>query len=178
MGPSFSSSIEQRLVILFRRVFPSDNELHRMSERGCVILFVILKFLRTSTYISREWSRFLIFELPNSCSTGADIVALGVVWGIAACGGPVVPYRGGRRTALGPGPLGVPEPTQDLATHTEKFRLQGFSPTEMISLVVCGHTIGSVRSADFPNLAQRNNSDPSGVGLSFFDSTRSYDSAM
>ncbi|KIM38450.1 hypothetical protein M413DRAFT_241815 [Hebeloma cylindrosporum] len=108
----------------------------------------------------------------------ADIVALGAVWGVAACAGPPVPFRGGRRAALGPGPLGVPEPNQDLATHTEKFRLQGFSPSEMIALVACGHTIGSVRSSDFPNLAPRNNSDSSGIGLSFFDSTRNYDSAI
>jgi len=103
-----------------------------MSERGCVILFMILMLLRTSTSrVSRLW----IFELPNSCSAGADIVALGTLWGIAACGGPPIPCRG-RRTALGPGPLEVPEPSQDFATYTEKFRLQGFSPTEMIALVL------------------------------------------
>jgi hypothetical protein len=51
------------------------------------------------------------------------------------------------------GPLGVPEPFQDLA--------------EMIALVACGHTIGSVHGADFPNLVRQNNSDPSGVGLAF-----------
>lgn len=147
-----------------------------MSERACRILFRISKVLPTST--SRV-SGLLIFELlPYSRSTGADIIALGPVWGIAACGGPLIPYRGGRRAALEAGPLGVPEPFQDLATHTEKFRLQGFSPTEMIALVACGHTIGSVRSADFPNLVRQNNSDPSGIGLAFFDSTRSYDSAM
>ena len=130
-------------------------------------------------YISRESIMDIRTPKPHpSCSTGADIVALGVVWGIDACGGPPIPYRGGRRAALGPGPLGVPEPSQDLATHTEKFRLHGFSPTEMIALVACGHTIGSVRSADFPNLVRRNNSDPSGIGLAFFDSTRSYDNAM
>ena len=94
-----------------------------MSERGCVILFMILMLLRTSTSrVSRLW----IFELPNSCSAGADIVALGTLWGIAACGGPPIPCRG-RRTALGPGPLEVPEPSQDFATYTEKFRLQGFN---------------------------------------------------
>jgi hypothetical protein len=49
MGPSFSSSIEQRSVILFLRVFPAANWLPRMSERVCVILFVISKFLRTNT---------------------------------------------------------------------------------------------------------------------------------
>jgi len=129
-------------------------------------------------YISREWIRD-IFELAQThIQPGADIVALGAVWGVAACGGPAIPYKGGRRAALVAGPLGVPEPSQDLATHTEKFRLQGFSPTEMIALVACGHTIGSVRSADFPNLVRPNNSDPSGVGLAFFDSTRNFDSAM
>ena len=49
-----------------------------------------------------------------------------------------------------------------------------------LRIVACGHTIGSVCSADFPNLVRRNNSDSSGVGLAFFDSTRirSSDSAM
>jgi len=56
--------------------------------------------------------------------------------------------------------------------------LQGFSPDEMIALVACGHTIGAVRSADFPTLVRRNNSDPSGIGLAPFDSTNKYDSAM
>jgi hypothetical protein len=142
---------------------------------GCVILLVISRSPRTST--SRV-SWLAVFETQSSCLTDADIVALGAVWGVAACGGPAVPYRGGRRSAFGPGPLGVPEPTQDIATHTEKFRLQGFSPTEMIALVACGHTMGAVRSADFPTLVQPNSSDPSGVGLAFFDSTKKYDSAM
>ena len=121
---------------------------------------MILMLLRISTSrVSQLW----IFELPNSCSAGADIVALGTLWGITAWEGPPIPCRG-RRTALGPGPLEVPEPSQDFAAYTEKFRLQGFSPKEMIALV---HTIGLVRSTDFPNLVLRNNSDPSGVGLSF-----------
>jgi hypothetical protein len=120
-----------------------------------------------------------MLEFQNSPIAGADIVALGVVWGVAACGGPVVPYRGGRRSAFSPGPLGVPQPTQDITTHTQKFRLQGFNSTEMIALVACGHTIGAVRSADFPSLVRPNISDASGVGLASFDSTtRNYDSAM
>jgi hypothetical protein len=61
---------------------------------------------------------------------------------IICSGGPEIPFRGGRIDAKQPGPAGVPEPEQDLATHTASFARQGFSPVEMIELIACGHTIG------------------------------------
>ncbi|KDR70797.1 hypothetical protein GALMADRAFT_102888 [Galerina marginata CBS 339.88] len=104
----------------------------------------------------------------------ADVIAMGAVWAVASCNGPSIPFRGGRRDAIGPGRLGVPEPQQDIASHTESFRLQGFTQTEMISLVACGHTLGGVRSADFPNIVV----DKTGLNISTFDTTVSFDTAV
>jgi len=96
---------------------------------------------------------------------------MGVIWSLAACSGPLIPFRGGRIDAFAPGPSGVPEPQQDLATHTEKFRLQGFTPTEMISLVACGHTLGGVRSVDFPEIVPLNKENPKRTEFGFFHET-------
>ncbi|KDR69064.1 hypothetical protein GALMADRAFT_230872 [Galerina marginata CBS 339.88] len=104
----------------------------------------------------------------------SDIIAMGAVWGVASCNGPSLPYRGGRRDATGPGREGVPRPQQDLASHTETFRLQGFTPTEMISLIACGHTLGGVRSGDFPNLVDAK----TGFEISTFDTTDAFDTAV
>lgn len=72
--------------------------------------------------------------------------------------------------ALTAGRLGVPEPQQTLQSHTESFRQQGFSPTEMIGLVACGHTLGAVRTADFPDIVPN--------GDTTFDTTTAYDHAV
>jgi len=101
----------------------------------------------------------------------ADIIAMGVTWGVSSCGGPSIPFRGGRRDATAAGRPGVPEPFQDLATHTEKFRQQGLSATEMITLVACGHTLGGVRSSDFPELVAPNPDRPGVDQFAFFDTT-------
>jgi catalase (peroxidase I) len=82
----------------------------------------------------------------------SDIIGIGTVLAVAECGGPSIPFRMGRVDAVVAGPPGVPEPQQDLATHTEIFRQQGFTPPEMIGLVACGHTLGGVRSPDFPGI--------------------------
>jgi len=109
---------------------------------------------------------------------GADVIAMGAVFSSVTCGGPIIPFRGGRRDAQEAGPLGVPTPSQDLATHIQNFRLQGFTQEEMIGLVACGHAIGSVRSSDFPSLVEGDPSDPSGVGLAFFDKSQRFDNAV
>lgn len=72
--------------------------------------------------------------------------------------------------ALTAGRLGVPEPQQTLQSHTESFRQQGFSPSDMIRLVACGHTLGGVRNADFPDIVPN--------GDETFDTTTSYDHAV
>ncbi|KAL0566622.1 hypothetical protein V5O48_015387 [Marasmius crinis-equi] len=103
----------------------------------------------------------------------ADIIALGTVLGVVSCDGPVIPYRGGRIDAISAGPPGVPQPHEDLASHTESFRRQGFTNEEMIKLVACGHTVGGVQSKDFPTVVSRTEA----VGV-FFDKTNVFDSAV
>lgn len=91
-------------------------------------------------------------------SSMADLLALGTVMSITACTvspgrKPVyLPFRAGRIDATGPGRVGVPEPHQDLRTHTESFKKQGFNATEMIALVACGHSLGGVNGRDFPGI--------------------------
>lgn len=106
----------------------------------------------------------------------SDIIAIGVVMAVAECGGPTIPLRMGRVDATGPGPTGVPRPEQDLGTHTESFRKQGFTKTEMISLVACGHTFGGVRSPDFPEVVATP-ADGSQLLLDF-DTTPKFDNAV
>ncbi|KAF2638855.1 heme peroxidase [Massarina eburnea CBS 473.64] len=89
-------------------------------------------------------------------SGGADLLALAVVGSMAACNGYEIPLRVGRVDATEAGQAGVPEPQQDLATHTEKFKKQGFNQTEMIELVACGHTLGGVHGANFPEITHDN----------------------
>ncbi|KAF9050033.1 heme peroxidase [Panaeolus papilionaceus] len=105
----------------------------------------------------------------------SDLIALGAVMAVAACGGPIIPFRGGRIDATGPGVFGVPEPHQSLEAHTESFRLQGFNRSEMIGLVACGHTLGGVTSADFPDIVTPPNSTASLPIVKTFDSTTAYD---
>ena len=93
-----------------------------------------------------------VWRWPHTSIAGADIIALGAVFAVATCGGPIIPYRGGRLDAWTAGPSGVPEPQQDIQTHTSQFKSAGFNPSEMIQLVACGHTLGGVRSTDFPAL--------------------------
>jgi catalase (peroxidase I) len=89
---------------------------------------------------------------PDDSLAGADIIALGAVFAVATCGGPIIPYRGGRSDAWTAGPSGVPVPQQDIQSLTSSFQKSGFNPSEMIQLVACGHTLGGVRSTDFPEL--------------------------
>ncbi|KAE9405955.1 heme peroxidase [Gymnopus androsaceus JB14] len=84
----------------------------------------------------------------------ADIIALGAVFAV-------------------PGPATVPEPQQDLATHIESFRQQGFNETEMIALVACGHTLGGVRQVDFPLIV----TDTS-IDVETFDTTPAFDNTI
>ncbi|KAF1965650.1 heme peroxidase [Bimuria novae-zelandiae CBS 107.79] len=85
-------------------------------------------------------------------SSGADLLAR-VCWrSRSVCGGYDVLLRVGRIDATEAGRSGVPEPQQDLDTHTKMFAMQGFNQTEMIELVACGHTLGGVHHEDFPEI--------------------------
>ncbi|KIK65754.1 hypothetical protein GYMLUDRAFT_39276 [Collybiopsis luxurians FD-317 M1] len=103
----------------------------------------------------------------------ADLIALGAVFGVASCGGPIIPYRAGRVDATRAGPPTVPLPQQDLASHIESFRRQGFSQTEMIALVACGHTLGGVRQVDFPTIV----TNPTTI-MANFDTTPTFDNTV
>lgn len=87
-------------------------------------------------------------------------------------------FRGGRQDALSAGPAGVPEPHQDLNSHIESFRRQGFTQSEMIGLVACGHTIGGVRSQDFPEIVPPTNPDVLEGVFDLFDTTRDFDNKV
>ncbi|KAJ3851014.1 heme peroxidase [Lentinula lateritia] len=103
----------------------------------------------------------------------ADTIALGAVLAVAGCGGLLIPFSAGRVDATEAGPATVPEPQQDLASHTEAFRRQGFTPTEMIGLVACGHTLGGVRQVDFPLIVTDTE-----VDVQTFDTTTNFDNVV
>ncbi|PPR06787.1 hypothetical protein CVT24_011287 [Panaeolus cyanescens] len=111
--------------------------------------------------------------------SNADVIAIGAAGAVANCGGPLIPIRGGRVDGKVAGNPGVPEPHQDLQTHIEKFRLQGFNATEMIELVACGHTLGGVESKDFPDIVDlRTGSFDFDTVSAPFDNTTAFDTAV
>ena len=104
----------------------------------------------------------------------ADAFAFAAVRAIDNCGnGPRIPLRGSRIDATGPGPETVPERHQNSASHKESFRRQGFSQSEMISLIACSHSADGVRRDDFPDIIK--NED---AGVQFFDGTTPFDHSM
>ncbi|KAE9393314.1 heme peroxidase [Gymnopus androsaceus JB14] len=103
----------------------------------------------------------------------ADSIALGAVFAVKGCGGPVIPYSAGRIDATAAGPPTVPQPQQNLTTHIELFRQQGFNETDMIALVACGHTLGGVRQVDFPLIV----TDTS-IDVDTFDTTPAFDNTI
>jgi len=89
----------------------------------------------------------------NSRLPASDLVALGVYASVRACGGPIIPMRGGRKDATAAGPIGVPQPQNAIGTFTNQFARMGFNATEMIQMTACGHTLGGVHAGDFSNIA-------------------------
>ncbi|KAJ6789712.1 hypothetical protein PWT90_00576 [Aphanocladium album] len=90
----------------------------------------------------------------TSKSSVSDGVALSVLIASQICSDGQVdfPYRYGRIDARQAGPSGVPEPQDDIDSMTAAFQRTGFSKTEMIGLVACGHSIGGVNGVDFPTI--------------------------
>ncbi|KAI1636402.1 hypothetical protein F4809DRAFT_384331 [Biscogniauxia mediterranea] len=88
----------------------------------------------------------------TSRSSVADLIALGVYYAVRSCGGPAVPISGGRVDAVAGGPIGVPLPQNTAYTFEQQFLRMGFSKTEMIQSVACGHSIGGVHEAEFPQI--------------------------
>lgn len=94
-------------------------------------------------------------------SSLADLIAMGVYTSVRSCGGPAVPIRAGRKDATTKGNTGVPQPQNSVGTFTQQFERMGFTAAEMIQVTACGHTLGGVHNADFPDLVP-NGSAPNG----------------
>ncbi|AEO62666.1 uncharacterized protein THITE_2107105 [Thermothielavioides terrestris NRRL 8126] len=108
----------------------------------------------------------------SSRSSLADLIAAGVYASVRSCGGPVVPLRLGRVDAT-EGGNGVPQPQNSIGTFISQFDRMGFNATEMIQLVACGHTLGSVHSPEFPEIV------PAATGQISFDSSNAvYDNKV
>lgn len=88
----------------------------------------------------------------TSKSSVADLLALGVYYAVRSCGGPVIPITAGRVDAKAAGPIGVPLPQNTAFTFENQFLRMGFSKTEMIQVVACGHTLGGVHETEFPQI--------------------------
>ncbi|KAJ7877785.1 heme peroxidase [Mycena leptocephala] len=101
----------------------------------------------------------------------ADVLALGLVLAVENCGGPEIAFRGGRVDATEPNAPGVPQPQEGLDSHIASFARQGFTQTEMIGLVACGHTFGGVQHAPFPDIVPELNDPNSTQSVVHFDST-------
>jgi hypothetical protein len=91
--------------------------------------------------------------------------------GCANSGGPKIDFRGGRVDATEPNQPGVPQPQDNLESHKASFARQGFTPTEMIQLVACGHTIGGVQNVAFPQIVPPSDDPENTSGNVHFDST-------
>ncbi|KAF7337432.1 Peroxidase [Mycena sanguinolenta] len=115
----------------------------------------------------------LIFLLAivNRYISIADNIALAALIAIENCGGPEIAFRGGRADAAVPNAPGVPEPQQDLASHIASFARQGFTQTEMIGLVACGHTFGGVQHDFFPDIVNVLNDTSDTEDVAHFDTT-------
>lgn len=110
--------------------------------------------------------------LYNSRLSMSDMIALGVYASVRACGGPVVPIRGGRIDATAAGPLGVPQPQNAQGTFVNQFARMGFNTVDMIQMTACGHAIGGVHGAFFPEIVPLG-TQPNDYGL--FDNTLEFD---
>ena len=109
----------------------------------------------------------------TSRSSMADIIAMGVYTGVRSCGGLPVPIRTGRIDATGAGSTGVPLPQNSLYTFENQFLRTGFNTTEMIAVTACGHTIGGVHAANFPQIVPSGSAPPN--DYVHFDSTTAFD---
>ncbi|KAJ7657897.1 heme peroxidase, partial [Mycena polygramma] len=119
-------------------------------------------FENTLTFVGAQSNRYV---------SVADMIALGAAIAIENCGGPEIAFRGGRVDALEPNAPGVPEPQDALASHVASFARQGFTQTEMIGLVACGHTFGGVQHDTFPDIVPELNDPNNAKSVAHFDST-------
>ena len=86
----------------------------------------------------------------------SDLISLGTVMASGACGGFTVRLRAGRTDATAAGPSGVPLPETDLQDTLNQFGNTGFVTDDTITLTACGHSIGGVHKAQFPQVDTTN----------------------
>lgn len=82
----------------------------------------------------------------------SDLIALGTVMAVGACGGPHIEMKGGRVDATAAGPTGVPEPETDLQDTLDELSNAGFNGDDIITLTACGHSMGGVHHSSFPQV--------------------------
>jgi hypothetical protein len=87
----------------------------------------------------------------SSQTSLSDLISAGVYTAARSCGGPIVPVRGGHIDATAAGGSGVPLPGNSAGTFRNQFLRIGYSSTEMIAFVACGHTLGGVHAGNFPD---------------------------
>ena len=108
--------------------------------------------------------------------SAADLVALGTYTSVRACGGPVIPIKGGRKDATQAGSSGaIPQPQNAIGIFNNQFSRMGFTSKEMIQMVACGHTLGGVHAANFPNIVAPGTA-PNDYGL--FDNSLEFDNGI
>ncbi|KAF7341316.1 Peroxidase [Mycena venus] len=112
-----------------------------------------------------------LLKFSNRYVSISDVLALAAITAVERCGGPQIAFRGGRIDAGEPNAPGVPEPQQSLDSHIASFARQGFTQTEMIGLVACGHTFGGVQHAPFPDIVPEMNDPNNTLSVAHFDST-------
>ncbi len=71
---------------------------------------------------------------------------------VANCGGPHIEMKVGRVDATAAGPTGVPEPETSISDTLTDFSNAGFVTDDAITLTACGHTMGGVHRAQFPQV--------------------------
>jgi hypothetical protein len=104
----------------------------------------------------------------------ADLVALGLADSFIGCdpNPRFIQLKAGRVDAVGPGPSGVPGPADTLEFATNAFATAGFSQSDMIQAVACGHSIGSVHEVNFPDIVPLSVVNSTNLdGADSFDST-------
>ncbi|KAI9894440.1 MAG: hypothetical protein M1814_003198 [Vezdaea aestivalis] len=106
-------------------------------------------------------------------SSMADLIAMGVYASVRSCGGPIIPVKTGRVDATEAGQQGVPQPQNSVGTFQNQFLRMGYSSTEMIQFIACGHTMGNVKASNFPQIVPPGSAPPNDVVA--FDPTPAFD---
>ncbi|KAJ7458334.1 putative L-ascorbate oxidase [Mycena galericulata] len=113
----------------------------------------------------------IILSTTSHYVTISDAIALAAIIAIENCAGPEIAFRGGRVDAGEPNAPGVPKPQDPLQAHIADFARQGFTQTEMIGLVACGHTFGGVQQSFFPDIVGNLNDPNDTENVAHFDTT-------